>query len=648
MKRSLVIFCLLICLSSSAGRSSAAPTDLNWSALLGGSGHDRGQAIALDDKGYLYVAGWTASLDFPTTPGAYDAARGTGGDSGSPTGSDDRRDLFIVKLHPAGSGLVYATLLGGSRAEDCGDIALDGSDNLCLTGTTRSDDFPVTAGAFQTEYHGGDETQTGRNSRAGVSSRAWRKPGGGQAGNHNTPDRIGDTGHGTETAGDVFVTKLNSMGTGLIYSTLLGGREGDRAAAIALDGSENIYLTGWTRSSDFPVTEEAFDIEYGGSGDGFAVKLDVLGKRLLYSTFLGGGGADQGVDIAVNGRGEAWVAATTEGADFPVTAVLEDSGSANDPGDACLVQLSPDGSGLIFSTRLGGRFRDEAACVAVDPGGGAYLAGWTRSPDFPATVEAFDRSPNHRAGVLEGDGFVARFDAVGKELLYATYLGGPGPDRITGMALDAAGSVYLCGHTEGGGFPAAQAAFDTTFPGQTDAFFAQLDPSGAHLVGAAVLGGRGDDHCNGLVLDRAGNVFLTGWTKSPDFPIISQSLRSVHRGGEDAFVIRLGAAQTTAEPVSRGGSVPSSYALFQNYPNPFNSSTSIRFDLPREGHVTIRIFDTLGREKRLLLDRRQKAGGYTISWSGRDNKGKTLPSGVYFCKLESGGFEGVIKMVMMR
>jgi hypothetical protein len=638
LKKALMIFCLLIPLSFPAAGFPAAPTDLNWSTLLGGSGHDRGQAIALDEKGYLYVAGRTASPNFPTTPGAYDASRGTGGDPGKPAGSADTQDLFIVKLHPSGSGLVYAALLGGSRTEDCGDIALDGSNNLCLTGTTWSEDFPVTAGALQTEYRGDGTAGGGRSTRGRKTSAAGRTTHGDRA-----------TDGGDDEAGEVFVTKLNAMGTGLIYSTLMGGREGDRGTGIALDSAENIYLTGWTRSPDFPATQGAFDGEYGGGdGDAFAAKLDVSGKQLIYATFLGGPGADRGNDIAVDRRGRAWVAATTEGQGFPVTAVPGDTARADDPGDACLVQLNPDGSELISSTRLGGSRREEAACLAVDPAGRAYLAGWTRSPDFPATEEAFDRSPNHRAGVLEGDGFVARLDPQGKDLLYATYLGGPGPDRITGMALDAAGSISLCGWTEGGKFPTTAGFADTSAPGRRDVFFAQLDPSGAHLVGSALLGGRGDDQGADLVLDTGGNVFLTGWTESADFPIISQSLRSVYHGGEDAFAIRLGAAPTTAEPVSRGGSLPNSYALFQNYPNPFNSSTVIRFDLPREGRVTIRIFDTLGREKRLLLDRGQKAGGYIISWNGRDNKGKTLSSGVYFCKLEAGGFEDVIKMVMMR
>ena len=580
----------------------AAPTDLAWSTLLGGSGHEWGQAIALDEKGYLYVAGQTASLDFPTTPGAFNAA------SPGKTDPADPRDLFIVKLHPSGSGLVYATLLGGGLAEDLEAIAVDGSDNLCLTGTTWSKDFPITAGALQAEYHGG-----------------------------------------TEAAGDVFVAKLNGMGTGLIYSTFLGGDKDDRATGIALDGSENIYLTGQTRSPDFPVTTGAFHPEYGGGdGDAFVTKLDVSGNLLLYSTFLGSSGADRGSDIAVDRSGHAWVCGRTDGSDFPITAAAGDSGRKDTRSDAFLTKFNPDGRTLAYSTRLGGNREEEASCVAIDPSGCAYLAGRTLSPDFPTTEEAFDRSPNHRSGVLEGDGFVAKYDAAGNGPIYATHLGGPGPDEITGMVPDAAGSVYLCGQTEGAGFPTTAGAFDTAFGGQMEAFFALLDPSGSRLIFSTLLGGRGRDRCSDLVLDGAGNVFLTGWTESGDFPIVSQALRSVHHGRQDVFVVRFGAAAATAEPVPRGGSLPSSYALFQNYPNPFNGSTVIRFDLPRDGHVGLRIYDTLGREQRVLLNRRQKGGGYTISWDGRDDHGKVLTSGVYFCKVESGGFEDVVKMVMMR
>jgi hypothetical protein len=270
LKKYLTIFCQLLLFTLLANRTCPAQTDLSWSTLLGGSQNDAGQAIALDEKGYLYVAGQTESPDFPTTPGAFgEHLKGVTGQA----------DIFIVKLDPSGSGLVYATLLGGSLAEDCEDIALDGSNNLCLTGTTWSDDFPTTPGAFDTEYHGG-----------------------------------------ADLAGDVFVVKLNSMGTGLIYSTLLGGSSSDRASAIALDASDNICLTGETRSPDFPVTPGALDITYGGGdGDAFVTKLHVFGNQLIFSTFLGGAHADGGRDIAVDKDGHVFVAGNTELDDFPAS-----------------------------------------------------------------------------------------------------------------------------------------------------------------------------------------------------------------------------------------------------------------------------------------------------------------------------------------
>jgi hypothetical protein len=286
--------------------------------------------------------------------------------------------------------------------------------------------------------------------------------------------------------------------------------------------------------------------------------------------------------------------------------------------------------------------------IALDPSGCAYVSGRTNSPDFPITIGAFDRTPNHRLGVLEGDAFVSKIDPSGTELIYSTYLGGPGPDHAFGIALDAAGGAYLCGQTEAAGFPTTTGAFDTVFHGQSDAFFSQLDPTGSDLVYSTILGGRGWDRCSAIVLDRSGNAFLVGKTESGDFPTTSPALRSVHHGLEDVFITRFGAPQASTEPVAQSGPVPVSYALFQNYPNPFNANTVLRFDVPRNGQVTLKIFDTLGREVRTLTDRYLQAGSYTISWNGRNNGGKETASGVYFSKLEAGGFEDVVKMVMMK
>ena len=602
MKTSFMVLMILICGLIAGGQTSSAELDLAWSTLLGGSQDDIGSAIALDKRGHLYIAGHTKSVNFPTTPGAFD---------GTLNGAGDQSDIFIVKLDPSGSGLVYATYLGGSLREDCEDIALDGSNNLCLTGTTWSTDFPVTAGAFDTDFNGG-----------------------------------------AEQAGDAFVTKLNFMGTGLIYSTYLGGSRDDRANCIALDGAEDIYLAGETRSTDFPVTDGAFSAEYGGgNGDAFVLKLDVSGSVLEYSTFLGGEHTDRGRDIAVDGSGQAYVTGYTYLDDFPTTPGAFDSTYGGTFGDAFVTKFDPQGSRLIYSTRLGGTREEDVSCIALDPAGNTYLAGVTNSYDFPTTSEAHDRTPNHSQESLDGDAFVSKLNPEGSALVYSTYLGGSGLDYIHGIALDAAGSAYLCGSTDQAGptaFPTTPGAFDSTHNGRPDAFFSQLGPRGSKLVYSTFLGGAQRDRGNDILLDDAGNVFLVGYTESTDFPTISKALRTVHHGLKDVFVARFGAGAVSTEPVAQSGAVPRHYALLPNYPNPFNASTVIRFNLPRDIRVALTIYDTLGRQVRQLANRTLRAGAYTISWNGLDDEGKQMNSGVYFTELKAGSFEEVIKMVMMR
>jgi hypothetical protein len=381
-------------------------------------------------------------------------------------------------------------------------------------------------------------------------------------------------------------------------------------------------------------------------------KLHVSGSMLVYSTFLGGVHTDRGRDIAVDKSNYAYVTGYTYLDDFPTTAGAWDSTYSGTFGDAFIAKLDPAGSQMIYSTRLGGSREEDVECIALDPAGHAYVAGVTSSWDFPTTEGAFDRSPNHSQQPLDGDAFVSKLNPAGTDLIYSTYLGGSGLDHVYGICLDLSGSVFLCGQTDIGDsstlFPTTAAAFDTTHNGRPDAFFSQLDPTGSHLVYSTFLGGNRPDRCNGIVLDGAGNTFLVGYTESHNFPTTSEALRSIHHGLKDVFVTRFGAQQTPTEPVARSGEVPNSYALFQNYPNPFNANTVLRFDIPRDGHVTIKIFDTLGREVRLLTERYLPAGSYNITWRGRDDAGKQMTSGVYFCQLEAGGFEDVVKMVMMR
>lgn len=257
-------------------------------------------------------------------------------------------------------GLVYSTYLGGSdryTGDHAAAIAVDSAGDAYVTGATGSADFPTTAGAFDTSFHGG-------------------------------------------VYGDVFVTKLNAAGSELLYSTYLGGSDGDSGDGIGLDGAGSAYLTGNTASSNFPVTSGAFDTSQN-SRDAFVTKLNPAGSELRYSTYLGGSDEDFAQGVAVDAAGEAHVAGYTWSADFPTTAGAVAGGNY----DAFVTKLSAAGSKLLYSSYLGGVYGDYGQGTAVGGEGSTYLAGSTNSPNFPTTGGAFDTTANG-----EYDTFVTKLD----------------------------------------------------------------------------------------------------------------------------------------------------------------------------------------------------------------------------------------------
>jgi hypothetical protein len=235
---------------------------LVYSTYIGGSSADYGYAIAVDGSGKAYVTGYTWSTDYDVIPGAFQTTNG------------GLADIFVTKLNATGTALVYSTYIGGSGYDGGYGIAVDGSGDAYVTGLTTSTNYPVTPGAFQTTNGGG-----------------W----------------------------DVFVTKLNATGTALVYSTYMGGSGDDYGSAIAVDGSGNAYVTGYTSSPDYDVTPAAFQTTNGGGADVFVTKLNATGTALVYSTYIGGSGDDYGSAIAVDGSGNAYVTGGTYSTDYDVT-----------------------------------------------------------------------------------------------------------------------------------------------------------------------------------------------------------------------------------------------------------------------------------------------------------------------------------------
>jgi len=471
------------------------PDDLLYSTFLGGSDYDSGSAITLDGSGSLYVTGSTQSSDFPTTAGAFNISHNGG------------YDAFVVKMNTLGTALACATFLGGSGDDGGSAIAVDGAGNAYITSSTTSSDFPTTAGAFDTNYNGGDH--------------------------------------------DAFVVKLTASGTELAYATYLGGSGKDWGNEIAVDGTSNAYLTGVTGSSDFPTTVGSFDTGYnGGIYDAFVAKLNASGTELAYATFLGGSDYDKGYAIAVDGPGSAYVTGITRSSNFPTTVGSFDTGY-NGGYDAFVLKVNASGTGLAYATFLGGSEEDSGSAIALDGTGSAYVTGGTWSSNFPTTEGAFDTT---WAGGR--DAFVVKVNADGTELVYATYLGGWGPwgndwDSGSAIALDGTGSAYVTGVTISPNFPTTEEAFDTTCgtdgncncnqygESMADAFVVKMNVAGTALAYATYLGGSGVDYGCGIAVDKAGNAYVAGYTTSSDFPTTAGAFDTSYNDDRDAFVVKL-------------------------------------------------------------------------------------------------------------
>ncbi len=472
-----------------AGKALIIDPVLAYSTYLGGSktdqgiGLDEGFGIAVDADGNAYVTGFTLATDFPTTVGAFDT-------------SLDRTDAFVTKLNPDGS-LAYSTYLGGSNPEEGIGIAVDALGNAYVTGKSAAPDFPTTPGAFQTMGSGCFVTKL---DPAGstlvystfINTANCRGIAVDATGNAYVTGSAGSTFPTTMGAfdrslvyTDAFVAKLNPDDSNpnnpctissityndcddLIYSTFLGGSDGDVGFAIAVDGAGNAYVTGQTSSSDFPTTVGAFDTSVGYI-DAFVAKLDTTGdtcgtglNSLCYSTFLGGSGLDEGFGIAVDAFGNAYVTGKTAAPDFPTMGAFQ--ATFGGYVDAFVTKLNPDGS-LAYSTFLGGGGLDEGFAIAVDADGNAYVTGMTAASDFP-TVGAFDTSVGYV------DAFVTKLNPDGS-LAYSTFLGGSKTDRGFGIAVDADGNAYVTGMTAARDFPTV-GAFDTSLGYIVDGFVSKI------------------------------------------------------------------------------------------------------------------------------------------------------------------------------
>ncbi len=516
---------------------------LDYGTYLGASSFEQGAGIAVDAAGSAYVTGFTLSTSFPTTPGGFDTTfAGT-------------QDVFVAKLHPAGTSLEYGTYLGGSSSDAGTGIAVDAAGSAYVTGSTSSADFPTTAGAFDTIANGSNDVFVTKLSPAGSALEYGTYLGGNSSdlGTAIAVDAAGSahvtgstlSGNFPTTAGafdtiasganDVFVAKLHPTGTSLEYGTYLGGSSSDAGTGIAVDAAGSAYVTGSTISADFPTTAGAFDTIANGANDVFVTKLNAAGGGLEYGTYLGGSSDDRSIGIAVDAAGRAYVTGFTGSADFPTTAGAFDS-SWNGSVDVLVAALSATGSRLALGTFVGGNVaggNDVALAIDVDDLGQAYVTGYTQSVDFPTTFGAFDATLNGSTDV-----FVVKLNADGSSMEYGTYLGGDGTNAGLGLAVDALGSVYVTGFTQSTSFPTTAGAFDTVFGGTQDVFVAKLGPTGSLDYGT-YLGGSSFEQGSGIAVDSAGSAYVTGYTQSLGFPTTAGAFDTTSNGSSDVFVTKL-------------------------------------------------------------------------------------------------------------
>jgi hypothetical protein len=479
---------------------------LEYSTYLGGNNIDGANAIAVAQDKTAFVAGGTFSTDFPV---AHPLQANHGGPD------DFFRDAFVAKISADGSALLYSTYLGGSEEDVANGIAVDTFGQAYITGTTLSSDFPVTPRAFNVEC-GGD-------GRCGAT---W-----------NPQSRI---------VSNAFVTKLNTEGSGLVYSGFLGEYENVKGQAIAVDANQVAYVTGQVEANGiptvpivapnvppppFPITSNAAQTAFGGGTDGYLTKISATGSTILYSTYIGGSNEETGYGVAVDANANGYLTGLSYSPDFPATgnAFQTANGGA---GDTFFAKINTNGGTLNYATLLGGSGLDQGNGIAVDANGNAYIAGQTSSSGFISL----------RPYGGNGDAFIAKFNpslSGSASLVYFTYLGGSLADTAGGIALDTDNNAYVTGSTVSSDFPVVGAVFQPAYGGgNADAFVTKIDPSGASLVYSTFLGGSNTESGYGIAVDSVGSAYVAGQTCSLDFPLTNPEQAS-SGGNCDAFVSKV-------------------------------------------------------------------------------------------------------------
>ena len=473
---------------------------LVFATLLGGSGAEQLTNVAVDGSGNIYLGGHTTSTDFPTA-GAL-----------QPNKSSGNRSVFISKLNSTGTALIYSTYLGGNGDDPAFRLAVDNAGNAYVSGATNSTNFP-TRNEFQSINAGGY---------------------------------------------DAFLAKLSPSGNSLLYSTYIGGGGFDNSQGVAVDANGNAWVSGMTGSDNFPLRNATQNSRAGGF-DSFTIRLDTNqggSSSVIYSTYFGGNGDDNGVGVTVDGgiavdpAGNAYITGSTASSNLPTMNAFQASYGGNT--DFFVVKRDSNGA-ILYATYMGGNANDASFGIAADSSGNAYVAAVTLSSNFPT------RTPYQAALAGGADAAVAKFDPSGS-LVFSTYLGGSGDESAQRVAVDSSGNVYVGGNTASQNFPTTADKLQAYGGGTSDGWIAELSPGGTSLIYSSFIGGSGGDVTLGVAVDAQGNIYVAGYGDSTLFPTTPGVVQPSFRGGSDAFLVKLGPSAKTSLTLSvpGGGAVTGS------------------------------------------------------------------------------------------
>jgi hypothetical protein len=570
MKSFFILFFLILLNLSIPAQDSP---DLFWSTFYGGNSNEHGISTAVDSFNNVYVTGITLSSNFPVSVNAF-----------QPLNSGDF-DAFVIKFSPSGQRL-WATYFGGSAYDEGRNICIDKNGDIVIIGITNSTNLPVTNGSFQ--YN--------------------------NAGNY-----------------DMFAAKFNNTGQ-RIWATYCGGANNDYGYGIKTDINNNVFITGFSNSGNFPVTPDAFQLTNGGGDDCFIIKFNSAGQR-VWATYYGGSLNDDADAVTIDNAGNILLTGATYSPNFPVTAGSFQAFNAGNS-DAFIIKFNNNGL-RIWASYYGGTSDDFGfGGIVTDNNNSIIFSGRTSSPNFPITSNAFQLSNGGN-----NDAYVVKFDSAGQRQ-YSTYYGGNANDFGESVVIDSSGNIIISGFTNSQNFSVTTDAYQSINAGQTDAFIIRFNNIWQRQY-ATYLGGTGIDECYSVSSTKNGNFIITGKTGSTNFPIIAGAFQTNKAGGDDAFISFFNRDPIGITPISTN--VPDKFSLGQNYPNPFNPTTNIEFQIPKSGLVNLTIYDALGRKVETLVNQNLCAGTYKA-----DLDASNLVSGIYFYRLSAGDFSETKKMILLK